>query len=123
MDCISMGVDALTYTGNIFVEWRKRDGHEHRKAQLVVCAISLSLLVYFTLVSGAESWATARRCRHGVSEEDGEDDVDGRFTLAFGAGGVVFDLISLVAFYRSGRNDGGNKEGQQARPVNMLTAL
>lgn len=115
MDCISMGVDALTYMGNIVVECRKRDGAPHNCSQLVVCAFSLSLLLFFTFDASRESYATAQMCwRATASSEDG-DDVNGWITFAYGAGGVIFDIISLWAFHRSSR-----KEGQS---VNMFTAF
>merc|ERR1712003_63483 len=44
-------------------------------------------------------------------------DVNGWITLGFGAGGVVFDLISLWVFYRSNQKQG------EVRAVNMFTAL
>lgn len=116
MDCVSMGVDAMTYMGNIFVECRKRDGRDHKGSQLIVCAISLGCLIYFTYAAGVESLATAKACaRHATLEDD--DDVNGWITLGFGAGGVVFDLISLWSFRRSER------KGSGGRAMNMLTAL
>merc|ERR1711933_350086 len=117
MDCISMGVDALTYMGNILVECRKRDGTEHKGSQVIVCAISLSCLLYFTYDASRESWDTIQACRGKVPEPGDGDDVNGWITLGFGAGGVVFDLISLWAFYRSNRKQG------EVRAVNMFTAL
>lgn len=116
MDCVSMGVDAMTYMGNIFVECRKRDGRDHKGSQLIVCAISLSLLIYFTYTAGMESLLTAKACVAHEIAEDG-DDVNGWITLGFGVGGVVFDLISLWSFRRSERKGNGD------RAVNMLTAL
>jgi Co/Zn/Cd efflux system component len=117
MDCISMGVDALTYMGNIVVECRKRDGTDHKGSQLIVCAISLSLLLYFTWDASQESIATIQVCRGKAPAEADEDDVNGYITLAFGAGGVIFDAISLYAFYASNRKQG------DGRAVNMFTAL
>lgn len=117
MDCISMGVDALTYMGNIVVECRKRDGTDHKGSQLIVCAISLSCLLYFTWDASQESLATIKVCRGEAAAEGEEEDVNGWITLGFGAGGVVFDLISMWAFYRSNRKQG------EVRAVNMFTAL
>merc|ERR1712176_1493133 len=50
-----------------------------------------------------------------LSEEG--DDVNGWVTLAFGAGGLLFDVISVWYFRRSA------KKSKDARPVNMLTAF
>eukprot|EP00439_Symbiodinium_sp_Y106_P016636 s139_g2.t1 len=44
-----------------------------------------------------------------------DNDVNGSITLAFGAGGVVFDVLSLWAFCYSRRKEG--------HAVNMFTAL
>jgi len=117
MDCISMGVDAFTYMGNIIVEWRKRDGGDHVRSQLIVVACSLGCLIYFTIDAARESWGTVQVCR-GVAPAEGEaDDVNGYITLAFALGGVSFDAMCLVAFYRS------NKKTGSARHVNMFSAL
>jgi divalent metal cation (Fe/Co/Zn/Cd) transporter len=117
MDCISMGVDALTYMGNIVVELRKRDGSDHKGTQLIACAISLSCLLYFTFDAMQESWGTVRVCQGWDSDEGDEDDVNGYITLGFALGGVVFDALCLWAFYES------NKKNGEARHVNMFTAL
>lgn len=117
MDCISMGVDALTYMGNIVVELRKRDGSDHKGTQLIACAVSLSCLLYFTYDGMQESWATVRVCQGWDTDEGDEDDVNGYITLAFALGGVVFDALCLWAFYAS------NKQNGEARHVNMFTAL
>jgi len=117
MDCVSMAVDAFTYVGNIVVEWRKRDGGDHKGSQLIVCAISLSCLLYFTYAAALESWATVQVCQGKAESDDDGDDVNGWITLAFGVGGVVFDIASLVAFYISDKKQG------EVRAVNMFTAL
>jgi len=117
MDCISMGVDALTYMCNIVVELRKRDGSDHKGTQLIACAISLFFLLYFTYDAMQESWGTVRVCRGWDTDEGDEDDVNGYITLGFALGGVVFDALCLWAFYES------NKRNGEARHVNMFTAL
>ena len=105
MDCISMGVDALTYMGNIWVECRKRDGAPHEGSQIIVCVLSLSCLLYCTWSASQESLDTIQGCQGlAVSEEAPSDDVNGNITLAFGLGGVVFDVISLWSFRRSHRH-------------------
>mmetsp|Transcript_54503 Transcript_54503/g.128007 ORF Transcript_54503/g.128007 Transcript_54503/m.128007 type:complete len:319 (+) Transcript_54503:1-957(+) len=115
MDCISMGVDALTYMGNIWVECRKQDGAPHECSQVIVCLISLSCLVYFTLSASQESLQTIAECRGLAAMDLPDNDVNGSITLAFGAGGVVFDVLSLWAFCYSRRKEG--------HAVNMFTAL
>jgi len=117
MDCISMGVDALTYLGNIFVECLKRDGSEHIPAQLVVTAISLSCLTYFTYAAAAEGWDTVQICRGNAPAQGAGVAVNGYITLVFALGGVIFDVICLFAFYRS------HKKVGDSRALNMFTAL
>jgi len=115
MDCISMGVDALTYMGNIVVECKKRDNGEHEVSQLVVVACSLGCLIYFTIDAARESFETVQACNAGEVPEG--DDVNGYITLGFAVGGVVFDLACLLAFHSSNKKTGSGKQ------VNMFTAL
>jgi divalent metal cation (Fe/Co/Zn/Cd) transporter len=117
MDCISMAVDALTYMGNILVECKKRDGGHHLRSQLIVTAISLSLLLYFTYDASRESWDTVQVCRGNAPSDGDDDDVNGYITLAFALGGMVFDIISLWFFFQSHRKMG------TGRALNMFTAL
>merc|ERR1712014_250998 len=103
--------------GNIFVEWRKQGGSDRKGSQLIVCAISLSCLLYFTYDASQESWGTVQVCTGAAQASGDGDDVNGWITLGFGVGGVVFDVISLCAFYLSNRKQG------EVRAVNMFTAL
>merc|ERR1719401_504492 len=101
----------------LLMECRKRDGGEHKLSMLIVCALSLSFLVYFTYDAGAESWDVAQACWTNTPLSEEGDDVNGWVTLAFGAGGLLFDVISVWYFRRSA------KKSKDARPVNMLTAF
>mmetsp|Transcript_75243 Transcript_75243/g.232670 ORF Transcript_75243/g.232670 Transcript_75243/m.232670 type:complete len:312 (-) Transcript_75243:424-1359(-) len=116
-DCISMGVDALTYLGNIVVECKKRDGGAHVLSQLVIVACSLGCLIYFTEDTMRESSGIVQVCRGQVPGDGVEEDVNGWITLSFALGGVAFDVACLIAFYRSSRESGS------ARHVNMFSAL
>lgn len=117
MDCISMGVDALTYMGNIMVECRKRNGGDAKGSQLICCAISLGCLLYFTYQASQESWDTVQMCQAKATDSADDDDVNGYITLGFALGGMAFDLLSLWAFHRS------NKKTGEVRHLNMFTAL
>merc|ERR1712048_1013786 len=117
MDCISMAVDAFTYMGNIIVECKKRDAGFHVRSQLIVTAISLSLLLYFTYDAAKESWGTIQICRGNAPSDGDDDDVNGYITLAFALGGVVFDAISLWFFFQSHKKTG------TGAALNMFTAL
>jgi hypothetical protein len=117
MDCISMGVDAFTYMGNIVVECRKRDGAKHVISQLVIVACSLGLLCFFTIQAMQESWDVVQVCRGKKEGEGEEDDVNGWITLAFAIGGVAFDVMCMIEFHKSNQRTGS------ARSVNMFSAL
>jgi len=118
MDCISMGVDAFTYMGNILVECKKRDGAKHVRSQLVIVAMSLGLLTYFTATAMQESWDTVQVCRGARPDEGGEEEeVNGWITLVFALGGIGFDIACIVEFYKSNQKTGSIKQ------VNMFSAF
>jgi len=126
MDCISMGIDAFTYMGNILVECKKRDGAKHVRSQLVIVAMSLGLLVYFTAgllvyftaTAMQESWDTVQVCRGARPDEGGEEEeVNGWITLVFALGGIGFDIACIVEFYKSNQKTGSIKQ------VNMFSAF
>jgi len=118
VDSISMGIDGLTFFCNIFVELRKSDGGEHLRSQLVVSAISLGCLTFFTIDALQESWSTALACWGWSQEAMGsdEEDVNPYIVMAFAVVGLVSDVASLFAFWRSAR-----KSGEES--LNMCTAL
>jgi hypothetical protein len=118
VDSISMGIDGLTFFCNIFVELRKGDGGEHLRSQLVVSAISLGCLTFFTIDALRESFGTALGCWGWSQEAVGsdEEDVNPYIVMAFAVVGLVSDLASLFAFWRSAR-----KSGEES--LNMCTAL
>merc|ERR1712032_1143041 len=105
--------------GNIVVECRKRDGAKHVVSQLVIVALSLSLLTYFTVTGMQEAWETVHICKHPEDAEAGEEgeEVNGWVTLAFALGGIGFDLMCLVEFYKS------NKATNSGKQVNMFSAF
>jgi divalent metal cation (Fe/Co/Zn/Cd) transporter len=132
VDCISMGVDAFTYMGNIIVECRKRKPGKHVISQLIIVACSLGLLCYFTQDALQGSWATMKECKVKRTtttaapsigeaslppeEEDGEE-VNGWITLVFALGGVAFDLMCMMEFYKS------NQRQESIKAVNMFSAF
>merc|ERR1719327_1317165 len=129
-DCISMGVDAFTYMGNIIVECRKRKPGKHVTSQLIIVACSLGLLCYFTQDALKESWATIKECRiktttpapgtpaaAAAEPEEDEEEVNGWITLVFALGGVAFDLMCMMEFYKS------NQRQESIKAVNMFSAL
>lgn len=53
-----------------------------------------------------ESWSTVQVCR-GKKDAADEDDVNGWITLGFALGGVGFDLMCLLEFYKSNKKPDG----------------
>jgi Co/Zn/Cd efflux system component len=87
-DCVSMYGDVATYAMNIFVELHgKKPGHV--ALQCIVPPVSLFVLVFFTLSVVFEAL-----------QEEGENPfINGYTVLFFAIWGIVFDVISLRAFY------------------------
>lgn len=89
-DCVSMGVDVLTFVGNLFAECVPPSlADQKRKIQLAMSGISHCLLLGFTVSFLLEGWEDAH------SDDDG-DGVNGYIVLGFAIGGLLFDLISLL---------------------------
>jgi Co/Zn/Cd efflux system component len=96
VDCVSMGVDAGTYFLNMFVETQRRKSY-HRYLEVLVAAVSLSVLIFFTLDLFMESLATVQHPDDGSDD----DDVNAYIILAFSVWGILFDTISVFAFMRN----------------------
>jgi len=112
VDCISMGVDAGTYLGNMAVEYKRHSKH-HAPFELAVGGLSLVTLIYFTLDALRES-VDAISPGGGDSEDE---DVNAWIIFAFALGGLLFDAVSLYAFRRS------HRKTRSGREMNMWTAL
>jgi len=98
-DCFSMGVDAATYLGNILVE-AVRGRRYHGCLEMLVAALSISMLVFFTLVLGLQALKNLQV--FSSPENTGKQpDVNPHIVLAFALWGVVFDVASMVAFARN----------------------
>jgi len=113
-DCNSMLVDALTYFFNIGAEcavdkWKKR-------LRVVAPAISLLVLLALTIFCALLPAIDTIRNPSGPG-----DSVNPWIVFAFGLAGLIFDIISMVAFYINARRERAkNKDGL---PVNMLAAF
>eukprot|EP00932_Pfiesteria_piscicida_P013215 SRR837773.24732.p3 GENE.SRR837773.24732~~SRR837773.24732.p3 ORF type:complete len:188 (-),score=64.02 SRR837773.24732:47-610(-) len=122
VDVISMLVDGLTYFCNILVECKRADGGEHARSQLVVTALSLSCLTFFTAQALRESWDIAAVCAGWATtlrsgDEEDVDEVNPFIVLVFACAGLLFDLASLWSFWRSAKAD------PEGAGLNMRTAL
>jgi hypothetical protein len=99
-DCVSMAVDALTYLLNIFVEAREGK-YFHRELQLIIPAISLSVLVYFSVDMLLEA-------RETLAGHDEPEDVNPYIIMGFSLLGIVFDAIALRAFLKAADKESVN---------------
>eukprot|EP00930_Biecheleria_cincta_P025552 TRINITY_DN1817_c0_g3_i1.p1 TRINITY_DN1817_c0_g3~~TRINITY_DN1817_c0_g3_i1.p1 ORF type:complete len:338 (-),score=77.17 TRINITY_DN1817_c0_g3_i1:280-1272(-) len=108
MDSVSMGVDASTYFANIFVETQSGKRY-HRHAEIVVSAVSIAILIYFTIVLLVESleslWAKEA------------EDVNPYIVLSFAIWGILFDVASIAYFVRNSKQTEGGTD------MNMWTAF
>lgn len=133
-DCISMGVDALSYLGNIIGE-SARIPEQRIVTQLLFSLISLALLIGFntqvTIEVSEIIWPPP--------DFEGEaEDVVAWIVILFAGFGLLFDFISLWSFWYHAKKDAelefeaqktkavedGKTTAQVKKPeVNMLTAL
>lgn len=115
-----MAVDSLSYLGNMLAECQT-SSITRARLELAMSAVSLLLLAYFTGYFFIEAAHNA-----GLLPEEGarEEDVNPYIVLAFAALGVLFDVLSLLA-YKVWHMDPAatSSGGAKTNSVNMLTAL
>ncbi|CAK0799253.1 unnamed protein product [Prorocentrum cordatum] len=107
-DCVSMGADALSYFMNIGVELREGKPF-HRQLELICPAVSVLILVYFTVRGALGALDTLR------ADAENEEPVNPWIVMAFAIWGIVFDCFALRAFLSSA--DVGSAQS------NMMSAL
>jgi len=105
-DCHCMLVDALTYFLNIWVELAP--DRLRTPLRLTVPCISLTVLAVLTGLSIQDAVDV-------FSGKGGGDDVNPWIVWSFGFAGLLFDCISIYAFWRNKRRG--------VLPVNMLAAF
>jgi len=108
-DCVSMGVDSLTFFLNIFAE-ALQGNKAHRPVRLAVPLFSLSVLSLFSFECLMEAIGK-------LHSDEGSDEVDPWIVLAFAIFGVVFDIVALYNFLKA-RRSSSNTVG-----TNMMAAL
>jgi len=102
-DCVSMGVDALTYFLNVIVE--SREGKRlHAEMKLAVPAVCLAVLIYFSMIVLHE----ARDTLAGDVGGDDEDAVNPHIIIAFSLLGMVFGGVALRAFMKDAEFEQGS---------------
>lgn len=120
-DSVSMAVDAFTYFMNIFVEMLSFKYPDwHRKAQIIVPAISITVLTFFTIQLMGESMCGRGllTCAEDEGEDNGDEPVSGWVMLIFAIWGILFDFASLFAFVKNAQANGEDKLG-----INMMAAF
>jgi Co/Zn/Cd efflux system component len=94
VDSLSMCVDTGTYIGNLWAEVCTRDS----RMEFMASGISLAFLFAVTLWGIADSiWRLAE-------PDEGTGGVSPTIVLAFGIGGIIFDVISFYVFCRWGKD-------------------
>ncbi|KAJ9466151.1 hypothetical protein DIPPA_04966 [Diplonema papillatum] len=97
-DCVTMGVDTITYGMNLTVECRKdRNSSTRARNQLIASGISLFSLLGITLYFLCEAAQDAIDKPWETAEDD--DDVNPYIVLAFAIAGIAFDVVCLVPYF------------------------
>jgi len=138
-DCISMGVDAFSYLGNILGESSEIPAKQI-VLQLFFSMLSIFLLVLFNTIFIIEvlQGLFPEKFPPPPGDEEAETGVVAWLVILFAGFGLLFDFIGLGAFYYYAKKDAtaeliemkkkAEEEGQDvakvSKPkVNMLTAL
>lgn len=112
-DSVSMGVDAVTYVGNIVVE-TQRGRHMEVALEVSFGLVSITVLLVFTLLFMLE----ARTRLTSADDSGGKDEETNPYiVLAFAIWGLVFDLAAMLAFLLNHRKSSDGKK------INMCTAF
>ena len=95
-DCVSMGVDALAFLGNLFADCFPKDSPKKRRIELSMSGVSHFLLLGFTIKFVLDGVGDSQ-----VADDDdspGERRTMGWVVFGFALGGLLFDLVSLLAY-------------------------
>lgn len=124
-DCLSMFVDGLSYLGNLAAECNPNP-RTKKQVELTVAGLSLTLLLGFTLVFFFDAAGEILEPKKEASE------VDARIVLAFALLGLLFDTVSITAFFfwaetplltTEQTSDEETEEHDTAKDLNVLSAL
>jgi len=139
-DVISMAVDALSYLGNILGESAAHPA-QRIVTQLFFSMVSLVLLVYFNTDVFIESLELLDEVNSPDYENGDKVDSEGIVVIVFAGLGLLFDAMSLYAYYHFAKKDAeAEYEAMQAQltesqksgvdaakiekpDINMLSAL
>ena len=107
-DCLSMGIDALTYLASLAVECMPEETQESdtkrcfskKSVELGMAGVSYIILIGFTVSFMAEAVDTLTE-----TGDDHEEEVNGYIVLGFAIGGLIFDGASLYVFQQYGERE------------------
>jgi len=109
-DCVSMGVDALAFLGNLFADCFPKDSPKKRRVELGMSGISHLLLLGFTIKFVLDGVGDSQ-----VTDDDespGERQTMGWVVFGFALGGLLFDVISLLAYKFFGTRAAADEHGR-----------
>lgn len=126
-DCLSMFVDGVSYLGNLAAEWNPNE-RSKKEVELSVAGLSLTVLLGFTIVFLFEALNEVF-----IPSRKLDDDVDARIVLGFALLGLLFDVISIYAFFKwsdstflhshlGGHDNAELQDGQSKGPTNDTRA-
>ena len=95
-DCVSMGVDALAFLGNLFADCFPKDSPKKRRVELGMSGISHLLLLGFTIKFVLDGVGDSQEADD--DDSPGERRTMGWVVFGFALGGLLFDLVSLLAY-------------------------
>ena len=117
MDCVSMGIDSLTYVGNIYAECRPHSGTKKRD-RLIASFVSVSVLIVITGTVIKEALDII------LDGGDGEDDdVNAWIVFGFALAGLLFDMVSLLSYFCSKEDPDMDDAARADSKLNMASAL
>jgi len=103
-DVVSMGVDAVSYLGNILGE--ASDVPAQRIVlQLVFSAVSIALLLYFNTMIIRESIDGLRGIETEGEPPAANPDAEGTIVIVFAGLGLTFDFVCLYAYWYFAKKD------------------
>lgn len=114
-DAASMGVDSLSFLGNLYAECGNHDARRQERDRLISSAASVLVLLTVTMVVVVDA---INRLMHPV--ETDARDVNPEIVLGFALLGLSFDIISGVVYCRNKRT---SMEDDDAADINMTSAM
>lgn len=117
-DCGSMAIDAASYLGNIIAETRQGSPENKIKNRLIASGASFLVLL-------AVSFSVIVVAIQTLMSSGDDDDVNAWIVFAFAVAGLLFDLLSFLAYFVGQNQDAANDqlEASEDARQNMISAL